>query len=215
MPHVEQHETFDQWLGALYHEGQKGFWGDTPAYAVSLLKSYFGDAATADNDYCYGLMPRLTGDHGTYRQVLDMIDGKIAGYFLLGQNPAVGSAHGKAQRLGMANLDWLVVRDLFEIESANFWRSGPEIDSGEIVTEQCRTEVFLIPAASHVEKEGPHPDPADDPVAREGPGPAGRRPLGAVVLLPPGPDHPQQTGPLHRRSGPGHPGPGLGLSRAR
>ena len=84
MPHHEQHETFDQWLGALYHEGQKGFWGDTPAYAVSLLKSYFGDAATAENDYCYGLMPRLTGDHGTYRQVLDMIDGKIAGYFLLG-----------------------------------------------------------------------------------------------------------------------------------
>jgi formate dehydrogenase major subunit len=154
MPHYEQHETFDQWLGALYHEGQKGFWGDTPAYAVSLLKSYFGDAATAENDYCYGLMPRLTGDHGTYRQVLDMIDGKIAGYFLLGQNPAVGSAHGRAQRLGMANLDWLVVRDLFEIESANFWRSGPEIDSGEIVTDQCRTEVFLIPAASHVEKEG-------------------------------------------------------------
>ncbi len=83
-----------------------------------------------------------------------MIDGKVKGYFLLGQNPAVGSAHGRAQRLGMANLDWLVVRDLFEIESATFWKNSPEIETGEIVPEECRTEVFLIPAASHVEKEG-------------------------------------------------------------
>ena len=83
-----------------------------------------------------------------------MIDGKVKGYFLLGQNPAVGSAHGKAQRLGMANLDWLVVRDLFEIESATFWKDSPEVETGEIVPEECRTEVFLMPAASHVEKEG-------------------------------------------------------------
>jgi formate dehydrogenase major subunit len=85
---------------------------------------------------------------------MDMIDGKVKGYFLLGQNPAVGSAHGRAQRLGMANLDWLVVRDLFEIESATFWKTAPEVATGEIVPEECRTEVFLMPAASHVEKEG-------------------------------------------------------------
>jgi formate dehydrogenase major subunit len=96
----------------------------------------------------------MTGDHGTYRTVLDMIDGKVKGYFLLGQNPAVGSAHGRAQRLGMANLDWLVVRDLFEIESARFWKDSPEIETGEIVPTECRTEVFLLPAASHVEKSG-------------------------------------------------------------
>jgi formate dehydrogenase major subunit len=83
-----------------------------------------------------------------------MIDGKVKGYFLLGQNPAVGSAHGRAQRLGMANLDWLVVRDLYLIESATFWKNGPEIETGEIVPERCRTEVFFLPAASHVEKEG-------------------------------------------------------------
>ncbi len=86
---------------------------------------------------------------------MDMVDGdKIFGYFLLGQNPAVGSAHGKLQRLGMANLDWLVVRDLAMIESATFWKDAPEIETGEIVTEKCRTEVFFFPAASHVEKDG-------------------------------------------------------------
>ena len=79
---------------------------------------------------------------------------KIFGYFLLGQNPAVGSAHGKLQRLGMANLDWVVVRDLAMIESATFWKDAPEVETGEIVTEECRAEVFFFPAASHVEKEG-------------------------------------------------------------
>src|SRR6188472_1957632 len=54
----------------------------------------------------------------------------------------------------MANLDWLVLRDLVMIESATFWKDAPEVDSGEIVTSDCRTEVFFFPAASHVEKEG-------------------------------------------------------------
>ena len=154
MPHHARHATFQQWIDAIRHPGQKGFWANAESYATSLLKAYWGDAATADNDWAYGYLPRLTGDHGTYQQVLNMIDGKVKGYFLLGQNPAVGSAHGKAQRLGMANLDWLVVRDLFLIESATFWKDGPEVATGEIVPEECKTEVFFVPAASHVEKEG-------------------------------------------------------------
>jgi formate dehydrogenase major subunit len=154
MPHHAQHATFRQWVDSIRHPGQKGFWSNAETYAVSLLKAYWGDAATAQNDYGYDYLPRITGDHGTYRQVLNMIDGKINGYFLVGENPAVGSAHGKAQRLGMANLDWLVVRDLFLIESAAFWKDSPEVATGEITPQACRTEVFFLPAASHVEKEG-------------------------------------------------------------
>ena len=154
MPNAAKHQTLTDWIDAVRNPGAKGFWANAGAYGVNLLKAYWGDAATPDNDFCFDYMPRITGDHGTYRTVLDMIDGKVKGYFLLGQNPAVGSAHGRAQRLGMANLDWLVVRDLFEIESATFWRDSPEVETGEIVPEECRTEVFLFPAASHVEKEG-------------------------------------------------------------
>ena len=71
MPHHQQHETFRQWVDAIRHPGRKGFWSNAESYAVSLLKAYFGDAATAENDWGYGWLPRLTGDHGTYRQVLD------------------------------------------------------------------------------------------------------------------------------------------------
>lgn len=153
MPNAGQ-ATLTDYLDAIISRNQKGFWHNADAYMVSLLKEYWGDAATAENDYCFDYLPRINGDHGTYRTVMDMVDGKVFGYFLLGQNPAVGSAHGRLQRLGMANLDWLVVRDLVEIESASFWKDGPEVETGEIDPETCRTEVFLFPAASHVEKEG-------------------------------------------------------------
>jgi len=131
-----------------------GWWGNKRAYLVSMMKSWFGDAATAENDFCFGYLPRISGDHGTYRTTLDMIDGTVKGYFLLGENPAVGSAGGRLQRLALANLEWLVVKDLTLIESATFWRNGPEIESGELVTERIPTEVFFLPAASHVEKDG-------------------------------------------------------------
>jgi formate dehydrogenase major subunit len=154
MPNAEEHTTLTEWVDSLCQPGAKGFWSEAGSYGINLLKAYWGEAATPENDFCFDYVPKITGDHGTYRTVMDMIDGKVKGYFLLGQNPAVGSAHGRAQRLGMANLDWLVVRDLFEIESATFWKDSPEVATGEIVPEQCRTEVFLMPAASHVEKEG-------------------------------------------------------------
>ncbi len=154
MPSAKSHTSLAEWVDSVRHPGSKGYWANASAYCINLLKAYWGDAATVENDYAFDYLPKITGDHGTYRTVLDMIDGKVKGYFLLGQNPAVGSAHGRAQRLGMANLDWLVVRDLFEIESATFWKNSPEIETGEIVPEECRTEVFLMPAASHVEKEG-------------------------------------------------------------
>jgi len=154
MPSATGQQDLASWIDSVRGHRQKGFWHNADAYAVSLLKEYWGDAARPDNDYCFDYLPRLTGDHGTYRTAMDMVDGTVYGYFLLGQNPAVGSAHGKLQRLGMANLDWLVVRDLAMIESATFWRDSPEIETGEIVPEECRTEVFFFPAASHVEKEG-------------------------------------------------------------
>ena len=130
--------------------------GPTPsAYTVSLLKAWWGDAATAENDFGFDYLPRLTGDHGTYAdRDVDMLDDKVDGYFLLGQNPAVGSAHGKMQRLGLAHLKWLVVRDLNMIESATFWKDGPEIETGELRTDDIDTEVFFFPAAAHVEKDG-------------------------------------------------------------
>ena len=154
MPKAGVHDTFADYLDAVGSKQQKGFWANADAYTVSLLKAWWGDAARADNDWAYDYLPRLTGPHGTYQTVTGMLADDVEGYFLLGQNPAVGSANGRMQRLGMAHLKWLVVRDLNMIESATWWKDGPEIASGELRTEDIETEVFFLPAATHVEKAG-------------------------------------------------------------
>ncbi|NDU76506.1 molybdopterin-dependent oxidoreductase [Actinomadura sp. DSM 109109] len=152
MPHAHGNEGLDAFIQA--ESTRKGFWGDMRSYMVSLLKAYWGDAATAENDYRFDYLPRLTGSHSTYETSMAQIGGVCKGYFLMGENPAVGSANAKIQRLGMANLDWLVVRDFSLIESATWWKDGPEIETGEMRTEDIGTEVFFLPAAAHTEKDG-------------------------------------------------------------
>jgi formate dehydrogenase major subunit len=152
MPHMHGNDDLATYTAAETVTG--GFWANTRDYLVSLLKAWWGDAATADNDFCYGYLPRLSGSHSTYETVLEQLNGRCRGYFLFGQNPAVGSANSRMQRLGMANLDWLVVRDLSLIESATWWKDGPEIETGELRTEDIKTEVFFLPAAAHTEKDG-------------------------------------------------------------
>ncbi|MEO3796186.1 formate dehydrogenase [Nonomuraea sp. B10E15] len=152
MPHAHEHERLRDFLQADAPHG--GFWANMPAYLVSLLKAWWGDSAQPGNDFRFDHLPRLTGSHSTYDTVMSQLAGECKGYILLGENPAVGSANARMQRLGMARLDWLVVRDLNLIESATWWKDGPEIETGELATADIGTEVFFLPAAAHTEKSG-------------------------------------------------------------
>jgi formate dehydrogenase major subunit len=152
MPHAITHSSLEEFLHLNTPRG--GFFGNMSSYLVSLLKAYWGNHALPSNDFCFDYLPRLTGDHSSYPTVVAQIEGKCKGYFLLGENPAVGSTNAKMQRLGMSNLDWLVVRDFSLIESATWWKDGPEIETGESRTEDIATEVFFLPAAAHTEKAG-------------------------------------------------------------
>jgi formate dehydrogenase major subunit len=131
-----------------------GWWSFFRTYIVSLLKAWYGDGASEENDYGFGALPRISGNHSHFSTTMRAFDGGLDGLLVMGQNPAVGSQHAGFQRRALASLKWLVVRDMAEIETATFWRDSPEIESGELRTEDVDTEVFLMPAASHVEKEG-------------------------------------------------------------
>src|SRR3954471_22167421 len=148
MPHALSHDTLQEYLHLNTPRG--GFYGSMPAYLVSLLKAYWGEHALPSNDFCFDYLPRLTGDHSSYPTVMAQVDGTCKGYFLLGENPAVGHANSKMQRLGLSNLDWLVVRDFSLIESATWWKDGPEIETGQLRAEDIGTEVFFLPASTHV-----------------------------------------------------------------
>jgi formate dehydrogenase major subunit len=152
MPHAKAHSNLQHFVES---EGAKtGFWGNLDKYVVSLLKAWFGEYATDANQFCFDLLPRISGDHSTYRSIMGMVDGKVKGFFICGENPAVGSANAGLHRRALANLQWLVVRDFNEIESASFWYDCPEIESGELRTEAIPTEIFWMPAAAHTEKDG-------------------------------------------------------------
>jgi formate dehydrogenase major subunit len=131
-----------------------GWWSEFRKYAVSLCKAWFGAAARPEDDFLFDLLPRLTGNHSHMTTVSEMADGKVKGYFVMGENPTVGSMHGALHRAGLRRLDWLVVRDFALTETAEFWRTAPELERGEVRTEDIGTEVFFLPAATHTEKDG-------------------------------------------------------------
>jgi formate dehydrogenase major subunit len=126
------------------------WWQNYPKYSVSLLKSMFGQAATADNEFGYQWMPKV--DDGTAYSWLDifdaMYDEKIKGFFAWGQNPACSGANAAKVRAALGKLDWLVNTNLFDDETASFWK-GPGVDPAKV-----KTEVFFLPASVFVEKEG-------------------------------------------------------------
>ena len=137
------------------HRLPRGWWAHYDRYIVSLLKAWYGDAAQPHNDFGFGWMPRITGDHSHFGYWLDMADARtVEGLFVMGQNPAVGGANAGLERRALGNLKWLVVRDMVETETATFWLDSPEVARGELPPETVGTEVFFFPAAGQAEKEG-------------------------------------------------------------
>lgn len=136
------------------HSARTGLWAGFEKYFVSLMKAYYGESAKKENDWGFDWLPRVTGDHSHFGFWLDMADGKLDGLLVMGQNPAVGASNGRLERKALANLKWLVVRDMVETETASFWYASPEVERGELSPETIGTEVFLFPAAGTAEKEG-------------------------------------------------------------
>jgi formate dehydrogenase major subunit len=135
----------------IEHEGLRtGAWSNFGKYIVSLLKAWYGDAARPENDFAFSWLPRVDGDYSALAFFDRMARGGVKGYFLTGQNPAGGGPNAGLHRAGLRNLDWLVVLDWFETESALFWKNDP---NGPPPSE-IKTEVFFFPAASAPEKEG-------------------------------------------------------------
>lgn len=104
-------------------------WGsNTPKYVTCLLKSWYGDNATPENQYGYNWLPKV--DDGQNCDILHMIDNMYAGeggYFCIGQNPCISLPNGNKVRAAMTKLDWIVQLNIFDNESASFWK-GPKLD---------------------------------------------------------------------------------------
>jgi formate dehydrogenase major subunit len=150
----KQHDTLAHYLES--ERTPTGWWHHFPAYAVSLLRAWYGTHGTKENDWGYEWLPKNVGDHSQLPMTLAMRDGLIRGLFVLGQNPAVGGSNAnQVVQEGLARLDWLVVRDFAETETASFWHAGQAVREGRLQTRDIATEVFFLPTSlASGEKEG-------------------------------------------------------------
>jgi len=126
------------------------YWANKPKFLISLLKAWWGDHATAENDFAYDYMGKVesAANHYFIKLFEDMHAGKVRGAWLLGQNPAVGGPNARFEREALEQLDWLVVQEIFQTETVAFWQE-PGKNPANI-----KTEVFVLPAADAMEKEG-------------------------------------------------------------
>jgi formate dehydrogenase major subunit len=148
MPLRDAHPDLTTYLEKETPKG--GYWVNRPKFMVSLLKAFYGDAATKDNEFGYQWLPkRASADAYSHQHIFaDMYEGKIKGFLADGQNPAVGGPNAKLARAAMQKLDWLVVVDIFLTETAEVWKT-PGTNPRDV-----GTEVFFIPAAPAAEKDG-------------------------------------------------------------
>jgi formate dehydrogenase major subunit len=148
---LKKHETLADWLTT--ETQATGYWANTPKFMVSYLKSMYGPAATADNDFGYEWHPKIIGDHSHLPMFVAMNEDKVRGMLLIGQNPAT-SLHARMERAGLRKLEWLVVKDNWLHESATFWKNAPEVKAGDVKPEDIKTEIFFFPSAQIAEYDG-------------------------------------------------------------
>jgi formate dehydrogenase major subunit len=139
---------------AGYCKKETPAWGwktNTPKWIVSMLKAWYGDAATKENDFCYQYLPKKDGSRNyTHIGLFEaMYAGNIKGLLAFGTNPVVSGPDSNKETRALQNLDWMVVADLWETETSAFWKSEAGADPHGI-----KTEVFFLPACASYEKQG-------------------------------------------------------------
>jgi anaerobic selenocysteine-containing dehydrogenase len=127
------HETLGTFLAAVtprpLRPSSTNFWSNTDRFVVSQLKAFYGSAATARNEFGYGLHPRLpqaddgADENWSWAYIFDhMYRGEMDGFFSFGMNPVSNGPHSRKAIAALAKLKWLVVAENFEQETASFWR---------------------------------------------------------------------------------------------
>jgi formate dehydrogenase-N alpha subunit len=123
-----------------------GYWANRPKFMASMLTAWYPGTSL---EQAYQYLPKLDGkDHSHIGMYKLMSEGIIKGMICWADNPGVSGPSASAKRTYQGKLDWLVSVDLFENETAAFWKD-PDLNPKEI-----NTEVFLLPAAASFERVG-------------------------------------------------------------
>jgi formate dehydrogenase major subunit len=150
--------NFDAWMKRITPKAAKAekwdsmnYWGNTPKFAVSFLKAMYGDAATKQTDWAYDYLPKVDRNYSWVQIWDNMFNGVVKGIFAFGMNGVAIGPDTKKNIDALKKADWLVVGEIYEDETSEFWRS-PGISTDEM--KQIQTTVYRLPCAGFAEKDG-------------------------------------------------------------
>jgi formate dehydrogenase major subunit len=127
------------------------YWSNTPKFAVSYLKSQFGDAATKENDFAFDYMPKVDRNY-SWTQIWDnMYRGSVKGMLAFGMNGVAIGPDSQKNIDALKKADFLVVGEIYPDETSEFWKS-PGITPEEMKT--INTTVYRLACAGFAEKDG-------------------------------------------------------------
>ena len=127
------------------------YYSNTSKFAVSLLKSMYGDAATKENDWAFNYLPKVDRNY-SWAYIWDgMYRGNVKGLLTFGMNGVCIGPDSQKNIDALKKAEFLVVCDIYPDETSDFWRS-PGIKPEEM--KQIQTEVYRLPGAGFAEKDG-------------------------------------------------------------
>jgi formate dehydrogenase major subunit len=127
------------------------YYSNTPKFMVSMLKAFYGDAATKENGFAYDYFPKIGGDYSWTHIWDDMYNGKVKGMMAFGMNGVMIGPDTNKNINALKKADWLVVGEIYEDETSEFWKA-PGITADEQKT--INTTVYRLPCAGFAEKDG-------------------------------------------------------------
>lgn len=132
---------------------QMSYWQNYRKFMVSFLKSMWGPAATAENEFAYNWLPKLDVPGYDMLRTFDLMhQGKVNGYFCQGFNPLLSLANRGKVTQALSKLKFLVVMDPLQTETSRFWKD--EGVHNDVKPESIQTEVFELPTTCFAEDEG-------------------------------------------------------------
>jgi formate dehydrogenase major subunit len=127
------------------------YWSNTPKFAVSFLKTMYGDAAKKDNDWAFNYIPKIDRNYSWTQIWDDMYAGHVKGLFAFGMNGVQIGPNSKKNIDALKKADWLVVGEIYPDETSEFWRApGTTADD----MKKIQTTVYRLPCAGFAEKDG-------------------------------------------------------------
>ncbi len=152
----EKEQDYEQYVAARtlkpLRPNQMSYWQNFPRFFVSLMKAWWGDAATADNHWGFGYLPKVDRSYDMLQVYELMHQGKINGYLAQGFNPLAAAPNKAKMTAALSKLKFLVIMDPLVTETSEFWRNYGELN--DVDPSAIQTEVFRLPTSCFAEEEG-------------------------------------------------------------